>query len=59
MYMVAELQKRLDDNQKTPSRDEFLKRLEKFDLVKPRETVWSEQRFLDTVRSYVQDGNAS
>lgn len=35
--------------------DSLLKRIEKFDDIQPDETIWSEQRILKTVRSYVQD----
>lgn len=33
--------------------DNLIRRVDKFDDVKPRETVWSEQRLLDTVRTHV------
>ncbi len=33
----------------------FLKRIEKFDNIKPKETIWSEKRMMDGVRSYVQN----
>lgn len=32
----------------------LLKRLEKFDDIRPKETVWSEQRMMEGVRYYIQ-----
>lgn len=31
--------------------DQIIKKIEKFDSIKPNETVWSEQRLLEAVRS--------
>ena len=33
----------------------LLKRLEKFEDIQPKETVWSEQRILETVRSHIEN----
>jgi hypothetical protein len=37
--------------------ENLLKRLEKFEDIQPNETVWSEQRMLGVVRSYIGSDN--